>query len=97
MRLITRWGAGNAALGCRTAPACLALRCGQQRLLVAVPEGRGVEIALLAVKDVLGELAHLGRNGQLRQVAEVIPGVADLIGVAQRGAEEPLLIEPPAR
>src|SRR5215218_4267035 len=35
---------------------------------------------------------HLWRNSQLRYVAEVLLGLADLRGVAQRGAEQPLVI-----
>src|SRR5260370_19970164 len=70
----------------------LGLKVRQQRLLVAVPEGRGVKFCGLAVENVLGKLAHVGRNGEVRQVAEVILGLAHLIGVAQRRSEEPLVI-----
>src|SRR5260221_9382679 len=70
----------------------LGLEVRQQRLLVAVPEGCGVELAGLAVENVLGKLAHVRRNGEVRQVAEIILGLADLIGVAQRRSEQSLVI-----
>jgi MFS family permease len=39
----------------------------------------GIKIAGHAVEDLLGQGEHVGRNGKLRQVAEVILGPADLI------------------
>src|SRR5256885_10007096 len=64
----------------------------QQCLLVAVPEGRGVKLAGLAVENMLGQREHVGRNGEVGQVAEVVRGLAHLIGVAQRGAEKRLVV-----
>src|SRR5262249_44190708 len=64
----------------------------EQRLLVAVPERRGGEIAGLAVHNMLSQREHLRRNGQLREIAEVLLGLADLIGGAQRGAEQALVL-----
>src|SRR5258708_74789 len=75
----------------------LGLEVRQQRLLVAVPEGRGVKFCGLAVENVLGKLAHVRRNGEVRQVAEIILGLADLIGVAQRRSEQPPCHRAPAR
>jgi hypothetical protein len=69
--------------------ALLGLEMRQQRLLVAISEGRGVELAGLAVENMLGQPEHVRRNGEVGQVAEVILGLAHLIGVAQRGAEQP--------
>ena len=65
MRLITRRGAANAGFSSRTAPACCAFRCAEQRLLVAVPEGSWVEVGNLALHDLRGEREHVGRERQL--------------------------------
>src|SRR5260370_42524245 len=70
----------------------LGLQMRQQCLLVAVPDGRGAKLASLAVENMLGQREHVRRNGELGQVAEVIVGLAHLIGVAQRGAETPLVV-----
>src|SRR2546429_5175485 len=70
----------------------LGLQMRQQCLLVAVPEGRGVKLAGLAVENMFGQREHVRRNGEVGQVAEVILGLAHLIGVAQRGAEKPLVV-----
>src|SRR5207249_11998054 len=50
------------------------------------------KLAGLAVENMLGERKHVRRNGEVGQVAEVILGLAHLIGVAQRGAEKPLVV-----
>src|SRR5262249_59130065 len=47
----------------------------EQRLLVAVPERQGVEIAGLAVHNMLSQREHLPRHGQLRSIAEARPGL----------------------
>src|SRR5262249_8994683 len=70
----------------------LGLQMRQQCLLVAVPEGRRIKLAGLAVENMLGQREHVRRNGEGGQVAEVILRLAHLIGVAQRGAEQPLVI-----
>src|SRR5262249_41831859 len=70
----------------------LGLQMREQCLLVAVAEGRGVKLAGLAVENMLGQREHVRRNGEVGQVAEVILGLAHLIGVAQRGAEKPLVV-----
>src|SRR5262249_3984268 len=46
----------------------------------------------LAVENMLGQREHVRGNGEVGQVAEVILGLAHLIGVAQRGAEKPLVV-----
>jgi hypothetical protein len=56
----------------------------EQRLLVTVPEGCGVELSGLGVENMLRQREHVRRNGEVRQIAEVILGLTDLIGVAQR-------------
>jgi hypothetical protein len=50
----------------------LGLQMRQQCLLVAVPEARGLKLAGLAVKNMLGQREHVRRNGEVGQVAEVI-------------------------
>src|SRR6516225_1276119 len=70
----------------------LGLQMRQQGLLVAVPEARGLKLAGLAVENMLGQREHVRRNGEVGQVAEVILGLAHLIGVAQRGAEKSLVV-----
>src|ERR1700720_4799633 len=59
----------------------LGLEVREQRLLIAIPEGQGVEIGCLAVKNMLGQCEHVRRDGEVRQIAEVIIGFAHLIGV----------------
>src|SRR6516225_5534592 len=70
----------------------LGLQMRQQCLLVAVAEGRGVKLAGLAVENMLGQREHVRRNGEVGQVAEVILGLAHLIGVAKRSTEKPLVV-----
>jgi hypothetical protein len=41
----------------------LGLQVREQRLLVAIPEGQGVEIGGLAVDNVPGEREHVRRKG----------------------------------
>src|SRR5256714_13163003 len=62
------------------------------RELVTIAEGFRVEVGNLALQDLGGEREHVGRERQLRQVGEIVLGLAHLIGVAQRGAEQPLAI-----
>src|SRR5437660_12393375 len=59
-------GRGKGLLALLNGAGLLGLEVRQQRLLVAVPEGRGVELAGLAVENVLGKLAHVRRNGAVR-------------------------------
>src|SRR5712672_2918196 len=68
------------------------LEVSQECLLVAVPEGHGVEGSNLAVHDMLGEFEQVRRECQLRHFGEVIRGVAHLRGVAKGRAEEALAI-----
>ena len=49
-------------------------------------------IVRLAVENVLGEPKHVGRHLNLGQLRKIIGGVAHLVGVAQRGTEEPPVI-----
>src|SRR5262245_28922420 len=44
----------------------LGVEMRQQRLLVAISEVRGVELAGLAVENMLGQREHVRRNGDLR-------------------------------
>src|SRR5260370_27356386 len=46
----------------------LGLQMRQQCLLVAVPEGRGVKLASLAVENMLGQREQVRRNGEVGQV-----------------------------
>jgi hypothetical protein len=50
-----------------------------QGLLVAVPEAGGVEGLQLAVENVLGEPEQLGRQAELRNVGEIVLGIAHFI------------------
>src|SRR4051794_30617661 len=40
---------------------------------------------------MLSQLEHLGVNLQVLHVSEILPRIPDLVGIAQRSAQEPLL------
>ena len=61
-----------------------------QRELVLVLELRGVEAAGLPIEDVAGKLDHLLGDARARDALEDLLLVADLVVVAQRGAEHAL-------
>src|SRR6202043_470210 len=46
----------------------------------------------LAVENVRGEPEQLGRRRQVRYLAEIVPRMAHLIGIVQRGADQALVI-----
>jgi hypothetical protein len=56
-----------------------------------VDEGVRIEVSRLALEDVLGELEHLLRRLGVGDFVEILAGVAHLVGVAQRRAEQALL------
>jgi hypothetical protein len=85
-------GHGKALLGLRRQAGLPGLKVRQQGLLIAVPEGRRIEGAGLAVENVRGEPEQLGRRRQVWYLVEIILGIAHLIRIAQRGADQALAI-----
>ena len=59
-------------------------------ILVAVLEPRWIEVGRLRLDDVSGEIAHLGRELQVRNVVEVSVLAPHLVGVAQQSCEDAL-------
>jgi len=62
MRLTTRCGGAKVFPALWNGAGLLGLQMRQRGLLVAVPEGRGVKLAGLAVEDMLGRREHVGRR-----------------------------------
>ncbi len=63
----------------------------KHRLLVAVDEFGRIERRLFAFEDVLRQLQQLRRDLHIRNVIEIVLGVADLIWIAQGCAHQPLV------
>src|SRR5260221_5934859 len=78
-------GRGERRLALRNGAGLLGLEVREQGLLVTVSEGQGVKLCRLALENMLGEREHVRRNGQLRQIAEVILGLAGAVGRSRGG------------
>src|SRR3954471_16798878 len=61
-----------------------------QRVLILILEFAGVEMRGLALEDVTGELDHVLRDLRALDVVEELVLVTQLVGIAQRGAEQAL-------
>src|SRR6202035_4495818 len=85
-------GHGKTLLGLRRQARLLGPQVRQQGLLIAVAETRRREARGLAVENVRGEPEQLGRRRPVRYLAEIVPRMAQLIGIVQRGADQALVI-----
>src|SRR5580704_19111544 len=85
-------GHGKTLHGLRRQAGLLGPQVRQQGLLIAVAETRRREARGLAVENVRGEPEQLGRRRQVRYLAEIVPRMAHLIGIVQRGADQALVI-----
>ncbi|MBV8755129.1 MAG: hypothetical protein JO328_19920 [Hyphomicrobiales bacterium] len=91
MRFTTRGSDTGTGPDFGITPACFFL-ISSTSAVSAVDERARIEIGRLAVQNVLGELEHVGREFAVRDVLEILRGVADLIGVAQRRAEQAFVL-----
>ena len=72
MRLMTRGALASSPIGLDRLAGLLVLEQLDQRLLVVILEGLGIEVAGLGIHDVGRELHHLRRQLQIRDILEII-------------------------